>query len=141
MTRKAAPRPAPAPHPAPGPAEAYPAGTERVRLWDPMLRVYHWLLAGLVILNWCLGKFGPDSMSLHFWCGYAIAALLVLMAAEACGGGDAQALEGGFAGNHASIVGIRPETGLAAGRRRRTRSVRVRASWRRTASWPARRSV
>ncbi len=77
MTRKAAPRPAPAPHPAPGPAEAYPAGTERVRLWDPMLRVYHWLLAGLVILNWCLGKFGPDSMSLHFWCGYAIAALLV----------------------------------------------------------------
>ncbi|WP_265499277.1 cytochrome b/b6 domain-containing protein [Paracoccus beibuensis] len=53
------------------------APTERVRLWDPWLRIYHWLLAGLVIANWLLGKFGPSVMTLHFWFGYTILGLLV----------------------------------------------------------------
>lgn len=54
-----------------------PSPAERVRLWDPLLRIYHWLLAGLVITNWLLGKFGPAVMTLHFWFGYAILGLLV----------------------------------------------------------------
>lgn len=54
-----------------------PARTQRVRLWDPLLRGFHWLLATLVICNWLLGKIGPDDMSLHFYFGYTIAALLV----------------------------------------------------------------
>ncbi|MBU3029605.1 cytochrome b/b6 domain-containing protein [Paracoccus marinaquae] len=49
----------------------------RVRVWDPALRVFHWLLAALVILNWLLGQFGPDIMTLHFLTGFAILALLV----------------------------------------------------------------
>lgn len=49
----------------------------RVRLWDPLLRVYHWLLAFFVIAAWLLGKFGPGIMTLHFWCGYAVIGLLV----------------------------------------------------------------
>lgn len=49
----------------------------RVRIWDPALRVFHWLLAGLVIANWLLGQFGPNIMTLHFWLGYTIVALLV----------------------------------------------------------------
>lgn len=49
----------------------------RVRVWDPALRLFHWLLATLVILNWLLGQFGPDVMTLHFWFGYTILALLV----------------------------------------------------------------
>lgn len=50
---------------------------ERVRVWDPALRLFHWLLAVLVIANWLLGQFGPNVMTLHFWLGYAILALLV----------------------------------------------------------------
>lgn len=50
---------------------------ERQRVWDPALRLFHWLLATLVIVNWLLGQFGPNVMTLHFWLGYAIAALLV----------------------------------------------------------------
>ncbi|MBK4214884.1 cytochrome b/b6 domain-containing protein [Paracoccus caeni] len=50
---------------------------KRVRVWDPALRICHWLLAVLVIVNWCLGKFGPNVMTLHFWLGYAILSLLV----------------------------------------------------------------
>lgn len=49
---------------------------ERVRVWDPALRAFHWLLAILVTANWLLGQFGPNVMTLHFWLGYAILALL-----------------------------------------------------------------
>lgn len=49
----------------------------RVRVWDPALRAFHWLLATLVIVTWGLGQFGPNDMSLHFWLGYAIVGLLV----------------------------------------------------------------
>lgn len=51
---------------------------ERVKLWDPLVRGFHWLLASLVIVAWLLGKFGPSVMTLHFWCGYAVIALLVV---------------------------------------------------------------
>lgn len=59
-----------------GPAPAEP-GVERTRLWDPLLRSFHWLLAAAVITGWILGEFGPPVMTLHFWCGYTVAGLLV----------------------------------------------------------------
>lgn len=49
----------------------------RVRVWDPALRFFHWTLAALVITTWLLGEFGPNVMTLHFWLGYAIIALLI----------------------------------------------------------------
>ncbi|WP_316858354.1 cytochrome b/b6 domain-containing protein [uncultured Cohaesibacter sp.] len=50
---------------------------EHVRLWDPALRAFHWLLFLCVVAAWGLGEFGPDIMTLHFYFGYAICALLV----------------------------------------------------------------
>ncbi len=47
-----------------------------VKLWDPLLRGFHWLLAFFVTAAWLLGNYGPTSMTLHFWCGYAVAFLL-----------------------------------------------------------------
>ncbi len=49
---------------------------QRERVWDPALRIFHWSLAVLVIANWLLGKIGPTDMTLHFWLGYAVIALL-----------------------------------------------------------------
>lgn len=49
---------------------------EKVKLWDPLLRGFHWLLAVCVIASWLLGQFGPDVMTLHFWCGYVVIGLL-----------------------------------------------------------------
>lgn len=49
----------------------------RERIWDPALRAFHWTLAALVVANWLLGKFGPTDMTLHFWLGYAVIALLL----------------------------------------------------------------
>lgn len=53
------------------------AEPRRIRVWDPALRAFHWLLAGLVIANWLLGKFGPTVMTLHFWFGYCILTLVI----------------------------------------------------------------
>ena len=53
------------------------ADAKRVKVWDPALRIFHWLLAGLVIANWLLGKFGPSVMTVHFWIGYTILGLVI----------------------------------------------------------------
>lgn len=53
-----------------------PEGVKKVKVWDPLLRSFHWLLAGFVIAAWCLGQFGPLNMKLHFWCGYMVIGLL-----------------------------------------------------------------
>lgn len=50
---------------------------QRVKLWDPLLRGFHWLLALSVCAAWGLGQWGPNIMVLHFWCGYAVAGLLL----------------------------------------------------------------
>lgn len=48
----------------------------RTKIWDPLLRGFHWLLAAAVIATWLLGKLGPAKMTLHFWLGYFILGLL-----------------------------------------------------------------
>jgi len=52
------------------------AAPERVRLWDPLTRLFHWLLAAAVTASLLLGHFGPAVMTLHFYSGYLIAGLL-----------------------------------------------------------------
>lgn len=47
------------------------------QIWDPALRIFHWSLAIAVTAGWLLGKFGPLQMTVHFWMGYAVAALLL----------------------------------------------------------------
>lgn len=47
-------------------------------IWDPILRVLHWVLVGLVAGAFWLGHFGPILKTWHFWCGYGIAAVLIL---------------------------------------------------------------
>jgi len=49
---------------------------ETVKLWDPLLRVFHWSLTICVVAAWVLGEFGPDVMTLHFYFGYAVLGLL-----------------------------------------------------------------
>lgn len=49
---------------------------QNVRIWDPLLRAFHWLLAASVISAWLLGQYGPAKMTLHFWAGYMVTGLL-----------------------------------------------------------------
>ncbi len=48
--------------------------TATVRVWDPVVRVSHWLLAAAVITDWIT----DEPRWLHVWLGYLAAALVVL---------------------------------------------------------------
>ena len=49
----------------------------RTRIWDLPTRLFHWLLAALVIFSFTTGKLGADWLTWHFRSGYAIASLLL----------------------------------------------------------------
>lgn len=44
-----------------------------VRVWDPLVRVFHWSLVGFFALAWATAE---EIQFLHEWSGYAIAALV-----------------------------------------------------------------
>lgn len=48
-----------------------------VRVWDLPTRVFHWLLATLVVCSVISAKIGGNAMTWHFLSGYAIFALLL----------------------------------------------------------------
>ncbi len=48
------------------------------KIWDPVTRLWHWILATLVISNWVIGEFMSfDNIRWHFYLGYTILGLLV----------------------------------------------------------------
>ncbi len=49
---------------------------QRIRLWDLPTRLFHWLLAGLVIASFVSGKIGGNAMDWHGKFGLAILGLL-----------------------------------------------------------------
>lgn len=55
----------------------------KLRIWDLPTRLFHWTLVVLVVIQVVSAKWGPgwnkeyDWLTLHFWCGYAILALLL----------------------------------------------------------------
>jgi cytochrome b len=59
-------------------AEETGAETEVVRLWDPVVRVFHWVLAAAVFGSILTGLFGPTIMTNHFRLGLLIGILVVL---------------------------------------------------------------
>lgn len=54
-----------------------PGASKRTRIWDLPTRLFHWLLAALVVFSFTTGKLGGDWLTWHFRSGYAIASLLL----------------------------------------------------------------
>ena len=53
-------------------------GFRREAVWDPVTRVWHWVLAASVIAGWLLGEFRTFSvMQWHIWLGYLTGLLLL----------------------------------------------------------------
>jgi cytochrome b len=48
--------------------------TAEITVWDPFVRVFHWLLAFCVVIAW----FADEPLWLHTWLGYTAAALIIL---------------------------------------------------------------
>jgi cytochrome b len=51
-----------------------PTSGPQIRVWDPFVRVFHWLLAGAVLIAWA----SDEPLWLHTSLGYVAAALVVL---------------------------------------------------------------
>jgi cytochrome b len=45
-----------------------------VRVWDPLVRIVHWLLAAAVLIDWAT----DEPLWMHTWLGYVAGALVVL---------------------------------------------------------------
>jgi cytochrome b len=53
-------------------------GYQLEKIWDPVTRVWHWVLALAVSTGWCFGKFmNFDIIQWHFYIGYLVLALMV----------------------------------------------------------------
>jgi cytochrome b len=56
-------------------------GTEKVRAWDLPTRLFHWLLAALVLLSWASWRYSEalddPTLSIHRWNGHAVLVLVV----------------------------------------------------------------
>jgi cytochrome b len=48
--------------------------TTEVRVWDPIVRIIHWLLAATVLIAWMF----DEPLWMHTWLGYAAAVLVVV---------------------------------------------------------------
>ncbi len=73
-----------------------------VRVWDLPTRLFHWLLAALVIGAFVTGNIGGNAIAWHFRCGYAILALVLFR------------IIWGFAGPHYARFASFPPNPLAA---------------------------
>ncbi len=55
-------------------AATQPAGqADRIRVWDPLVRIFHWSLVGFFTLAWLSAE---EIQFLHEWSGYAVAGLV-----------------------------------------------------------------
>jgi len=53
-------------------------GLRRAKIWDPVSRLWHWLLALSVSTGWWFGEFMTfDTVDWHFYLGYTILGLLL----------------------------------------------------------------
>ena len=53
----------------------HPQSAREVRVWDPWVRISHWLLAGAFFLAYFVVE---EPLALHVWAGYLIGALIVI---------------------------------------------------------------
>lgn len=51
---------------------------QREKIWDPVSRLWHWVFALAVVINWLLGRFMSfDNIHWHFYGGFSILGLLL----------------------------------------------------------------
>jgi cytochrome b len=64
--------------PAPPGARSAEDGGRRIKVWDLLTRLFHWLLVALVAIGFVTGFMAPEWwMGLHSWAGYGVVALML----------------------------------------------------------------
>ena len=69
----------------PAPAPLHPP-LEAVDVWDLPVRIFHWLLVGLVMTAGVTGQIGGNAMEVHLQAGYGIVILVVFRLLWGCVG-------------------------------------------------------
>ncbi len=57
------------------PATATPDNSDQIRVWDPLVRVFHWALAGGFVTAFIVED---DLLGVHVWAGYLVLALIAV---------------------------------------------------------------
>lgn len=52
--------------------------TRQVKVWDPLVRIFHWSLVVAFTVAYLSGEEPEDFMDLHAWSGYAVLGLILL---------------------------------------------------------------
>jgi len=53
-------------------------GYQQEKIWDPVTRLWHWVLALAVGVGWSFGKFmNFDNIQWHFYLGYLVLGLML----------------------------------------------------------------
>jgi cytochrome b len=52
-------------------------GMKKVRVWDAPVRLFHWLVVGLIVFQYVSVKIGGNWMTYHTWAGYTLLALVL----------------------------------------------------------------
>lgn len=80
------------------PAAEPAAELERVHLWDPVVRLCHWVLTVSFVGAWWTGMYGPNVMTWHFYFGYAVIGAVAVRLVWALIGPESARLTGYFYG-------------------------------------------
>lgn len=62
----------------------------KISVWDPIIRIIHWLLAAAVLFNW----YTDQPLWLHTWTGYLAAVLVTSRVVWGCGGALVRKMHG-----------------------------------------------
>jgi cytochrome b len=52
--------------------------TRQVKVWDPLVRIFHWSLVVAFTVAYLSGEEADDNLDLHVWAGYAVLGLILV---------------------------------------------------------------
>lgn len=52
--------------------------TRQVKVWDPLVRIFHWSLVVAFTVAYLSGEESEDALDLHVWAGYAVLGLILV---------------------------------------------------------------
>jgi cytochrome b len=59
------------------PGQSHQGQDRTVSVWDLPVRLFHWILVGLIATSWITAEIGGNAMAIHQWSGFGILTLVL----------------------------------------------------------------